>query len=262
MLVRTLEGNAITTLLGSFATPQATTSFPQALSGPTLPGGIRSVAVDPDPSSSRLFYLAPAAGGIGGFLSSLSNAKPKQIFSSPIQSWRAMIAGGRTILLEDPSDGLPGYAYALSSSGALSLLAGPLPGLQITPHPTESALLFSSSSGGNLTLYAQTGKNAPITLPIATVAEKCAWAPGKSLIAYCAVPQSSVPTGFIDLWYQGAFHTSDSIWMIDAVAGTATQIYVPQQPLDVLGPQVDPSGNYVAFENGAGRSLWVLRVVQ
>ena len=262
VLMRTLESGTIQTLLANFPTPASTSTFPQNLGGPTIAQGIRAIAVDPDPKSNQLMYLAPAAGGTGGYLSSLGNAKPKQIFSSPISSWRPMIAGGKIILLENPTDGLPGYAYTLGSSGSLSLYAGPLPGLMILPHPTQSALLFSISSGGRLTLYAQVGKSAPVALSIATVAEKCAWAPGKNLVAYCAVPQSAVPTGFIDLWYQGALHTSDSWWQIDVANGTATELYTPQQSFDVHDPQVDPSGNYIAFTNGADMSLWVLRIVQ
>lgn len=263
VLIRTLQGDAISTLLATFATPSATTTFPLPLGGPALAPDIRDIAIDPDPKSAQLFYLAKnSRGGTAGFLSSLRGAKPKQIFSSTIASWRAMIAGGRIVLLESPGDGLPGYAYTLSNGGTLSLLAGPLPGLMVLPHPTEQALLFSSSNAGRLSLYAQVGKREPVLLPIATIAEKCAWAPGASLIAYCAAPQTAPPPGFIDLWYQGASHTSDSWWVVDAASGNVTELFTPAPPLDVQDAQVDPSGNYIAFENGADLSLWILRIMQ
>lgn len=280
VVLRSIEGGSITTLLASFATPSSTTTFPQALAGPTLPEGIRTIALDPDPSTGLLFYLAPSsAGGVVGMVSSLANTRPQQIFSSPIGSWRAQFASGDIILLLSPADGVPGYAYALSAGGVQTLYAGPTPGLMVLPHPREETLLYSGSSGGRLSLYARVGKNAAVLLPVQTVAEKCVWAPDLSaqsaatnrspvrapdvsFVAYCAVPKSIPTTGFIDPWYKGSLHTSDTWWRIDAQNGTADEIFTPDSPLDVHDPHIDPTGSYIAFANGADMSLWMLRIVQ
>ena len=262
-LLRSLDGEVITTLLASFATPASTTTFPQALVGTTLPADIRSIAIDPDPKTGLLFYLEPGtAGGVVGMLSSIADAKPQQLFSSPLESWRAQFAGGKVILLLSPADDMPGYAYTLSSGGALSLLAGPTFGLMILPHPSQEALLYSSSSGGRLSLYAQVGKDAPTQLSVQTVAEKCVWAPNSTSIVYCAVPRAVPRNGFINAWYRGSLHTSDTWWQIDLQNGTAEELFTPTTPLDVHDPRIDPSGSYIAFTNGVDLSLWVLRIVQ
>ena len=263
VLIRSLENGSIATLLGSFATPASTTTFPQTLSGPTLPVGIRAVAIDPDPKSGLLFYLAPGTtGGVVGMVSNLSNSKPMQLFSSPIGSWRARFAAGNVFLLLSPADNVPGYAYTLSGSGILSLSVGPIPGLMVLPHSTQDVLVYSSSSGGQITLYAQVGKQAPVQLSVQTVAEKCVWGVGKSLTLYCAVPKAVPSSGFIDAWYQGVLHTNDTWWKIDVQSGSADELYAPDAPVDVHDPHIDASGSYIAYTNGVDLSLWVLRLVQ
>ncbi len=195
-------------------------------------------------------------------LSSLTNAKPKQIFSSPLSSWHAFFAAGKVVLLESPSDDLPGYAYTLTGGGALSLSVGPVAGLMILPHPTEQALVYSSSVGGRVSLYAQLGTKAPTLISLQTVAEKCVWAPGRSFTLYCAVPAIVSTNGFIDPWYQGVLHTSDSWWQIDLANGTVNELFTPSTSLDVHDPHIDSTGNYIAFTNGIDESLWVLRIMQ
>ena len=263
VLIRSLENGSITTLLGSFAAQASTSTFPHALGGPMLPLGIRALAVDPDPKSGSLFYLVPgAAGGVDGVMSDLANKKPVKVFSSSLQSWRAQFAAGKVVLLLSPADNVPGYAYTLSGSGALSLSVGPILGLMVLPHPTQEALVYSGSSGGQVSLYARVGKQAPTQLSIQTIAEKCVWAPGKSLTLYCAVPKAVPSSGFIDAWYQGVLHTSDTWWKIDVQNGTADEIFTPESPVDVHDPHIDASGSYVAYPNGGDLSLWVLRIVQ
>lgn len=263
VLMRSLDGESITTLLASFATSASTTTFPQALGGPTLAANIRAIAADPDPKSGAIFYLVPVAGGgTLGMLSSFAGGKPQQVFSSPIASWRAQYAASKVVLLLAPSEGAPGYAYTLGTSGALSLYAGPLSGLMILPHPTEDALVYSGSSGGRLSLFARKSKEAPTELSVQTIAEKCVWSPDKSLTLYCAVPKAVPQSGFIDAWYQGALHTNDTWWQIDVGSGTAGELFTPNSPIDVHDLRIDPSGNYIAFTNGVDMSLWVLAIVQ
>ena len=92
--------------------------------------------------------------------------------------------------------------------------------------------------------------------------DKCVWAPGISLIAYCAVPADTKNPHFIGDWYQGTLHTSDTWWKIDTAAGTATILYTMQRSLDVQHPIIDALGNYIAFQNGSDQSLWLLRLAQ
>ena len=262
VLLRTIDSDTITTLLGVFATPESTSTFPGALSGPLLPNNIRSIAIDATLKNPKIFYTVTSGNKTEGVLSTLRGANPKQVFISTIGSWRSFLAGGTPIILESPSDGIPGYAYAVSQSGSRSLLIGPVLGLQILPNSTNSALLFSGSDGGQVSLYAKIGTGQPIKLPLSTIAEKCAWAPGKTLIAYCAVPQTIPSSGFLDDWYRGVYHSNDVWWQVNIKDGTTEVLYTPTIPFDVHDPLVDPSGNYLAFTNGNDLSLWVLRIVQ
>ena len=262
VILRSLDTNgAITTFAGSFAsTTVATSSAPLALSGRYLPTNISHIIVDP--KSGALFYLTPtaAAYGVTGTSVSWNGTKSKQVFSSTLANWQPQYVGTQIALIESPADDLPGYAYALKSGGALSLLFGPVPGLEILPNPQGDAFLYSASSLGTLSLYAQVGKKAPALLPIKTIAEKCVWAPGKSLMVYCAVPGNVASAHFLSDWFQGAVHTADTWWQIDTSEGTAQVFYTMSRALDVQDPQIDPTGNYIAFINGSDQSLWMLRI--
>jgi len=245
VLLRSLDGSgAITTFAGTFAS--ATPGAPQTLSGYYLAKNIRQVAVDQ--KSGALFYLTsdPASLGIIGTMLQWDGSKQKQVFSSPIASWRPSLINGQIILLESPADDTPGYAYTLKA-GALMKLVGPVPGLDIAAHPSLNAFLFSSSSGGALALFAQVGKDAPVRLPLRTVAAKCVWLSDKSLTAYCAVPSGISSAHFMNDWYQGKVHAADVWWQVNATDGTAKILFSSQQALDVQRPTIDPSGNYIAF---------------
>jgi hypothetical protein len=195
-----------------------------------------------------------------------SGAKEKTLFSSPIEGWHLLTPGnGTVVLLQDPLDGEEGYAYTLTG-GTLSLLAEG-PGLTVLPRASSGALLFGASANGTLSLFAQSAAaRTPVLLPIRTIADKCAWAPGAAPIAYCGVPQSVPSQQFLDDWYKGIVHTSDEFYAVDASAASTTLLYNPQgdtsASLDVEDPSVDPSGQYIAFINAADQSLWVLRIAQ
>lgn len=255
------EEGGVVTFAASFMTPESTTTLPQALAGTYLPLDIRAITLETNGRS--VFYLTndPSTEGIVGS-SGAWDAKPKNVFSSFLRSWRLLSARGQTILLSSPSDDIPGFAYSLGTNGSLSPLAGPLPGLTVLPHPTESALLLGASSGGRLSLSSQVGSKVPVAITLATVAEKCVWAPGRALIAYCAVPTEASFDSFLNEWYRGALHTKDAWWKVDAVAGTAELLYTPRHDLDVQRPAINSSGTYIAFINGDDQALWVLRIVE
>ncbi|HEY4516983.1 MAG TPA: hypothetical protein VJG64_03480 [Candidatus Paceibacterota bacterium] len=271
VLLRSLDKNAaITTFVGSLhATTSAgsggantSTTTLQVLSGYYLVKNIITIAVDQ--KNGGLFYLVrdPVSRGVIGATLGWNDSKPKQVFSSPIVSWQPQYGGGEITLVESAGDGLLGYAYTLRKEGVLVPLVGPAPGLTVLPHLSESALLYSASQGGVLALYAKVGKDPAALLPIKTITEKCVWNPGKSLIAYCAVPATISSQHFMDDWYQGKVHTADAWWQVDASTGSAEILYSPPQALDVQKPTIDPSGNYIAFVNGSDQSLWMLRIAE
>ena len=264
VLIRSLSAQGVITT--TYANFSATTSDPSsvltALTSEPLPNNIRRIAVDPSGSSLFTLSLDPTTGAAIGETVSLPKLAQKQAFISPFASWEVAFSPQGITLTETPADGLAGYAYLLKNTGALSPLFGPLPGLSVLPNPSQKAFLYSTSDNGTLSLYAQVGTGAPKALSIHTVVDKCVWAPGASLTAYCAVPNSTSSTHFLDDWYQGIVHTVDTWWIIDASAGTAQELYAPTQALDAERPTTDPSGNYIAFINGGDQSLWLLKIVQ
>ena len=164
----------------------------------------------------------------------------------------------RIILLEKPASGIMGAAFTVGSS-LIPLARGP--GLMVLPHGTSSAFLFSTDSGNALTLFAQLPNATTLTLPLQTIAEKCAWAPGNDLVAYCAVPTTVPGTNFIDQWFSGETHTEDAWYRVQVSAGTAEKLYsIDGAAIDVEHAMVDDTGEYLAFTNARDKSLWVLRI--
>ena len=269
------ETGNITTFVGSVSTSTSAgsdaTSTVGALTGLYLAKNIMHISADPN--SSQLFYLVAGAGGVSGVMDqSASDGKQKQIFTSILPDWRTTwLSDGRIILTQAAAYGVPGYAYQLKSDGTLVPLLRGIAGLTVSPR-SSGALIFGASGNNAIALFAQLPGASAVQLPIRTIADKCVWAPVSSAtasstsdtIAYCAVPQVSPTGNFLDNWYQGALHTADAFWEVDASAGTAELIFTPgvQTPLDVENTTMDAGGNYIAFENGADESLWVLRLAK
>ena len=264
------ETGALTTFAGTLVADDAT-GTPQALAGSYLSPNIREVALDSASKNMLLLTIDPATGNAIGTTQLQDGTKSKHLFSSFIRSWKPFYAQGQLILLTKPSDNLPGYAYKVSMAGTLSLLVGPIPGLSILPHPTENALLYSSSGGG-VALFARAGSAAAVGIQLRTVADKCVWRRSsakasdgqaeKMLIAYCAVPAAISSSSFLSDWYRGALHTEDAWWKINAVTGEVELLFTPPSPLDVQNPTIDKTSTYIAFTNGSDQSLWMLRLVQ
>lgn len=252
---RSVDDSGITTFAGIVNT--ATSS---SLTGSVLPKNILELA--PDPNSAQIAYLQSSGSGVVGVTSAWDSSKQKQFFNSALPDWRiTWLSDGRIVLAQKAADGLAGYAYTLTG-GVLRPLLGPLPGLTVLPRAGSSALLYGTSSGGDLELFVRISATTTATrLSIATTADKCAWAPGGALIAYCAVPQTTPGGNFLDAWYRGETHSVDALWRIDAGAGQAQLIFTPDSraAIDVVHPVVDATGAYIAFMNGADLSPWLLR---
>lgn len=232
-----------------------------SLAGSYLDRNILEVAINPN--ARELFSLVSDESGVVGVRSEWDGSKAERVFESPLSQWEAVwLADGRIILTQKAADGILGYAYELSKAG-LSPLIRAVPGLTLRAKSSSGALLYGQS-GNEVALFAQVSRDATaVRLPIRTSADKCVWSPGKTPIAFCAVPHS-IPTGaYLDLRYAGALHTSDAWWRIDASAGSAEILYDPEETgvsLDVERPTIDDAGTYIAFMNGSDQSLWMLRI--
>ena len=206
--------------------------------------------------------------------SNWSGTKTKTLFSTPLSSLRlTLLADGRILLGEAPADGVLGHMYTITKDGELGQFIAPAPGLTLLPQASSTAVLYASSAGGVAHLFVRSGTTV-VSVPLSTVADKCVWTsapptPKKgevatSSIAYCAVPDSIPSSQFLDSWYRGEVHTTDSWWKIDATAGTATKLALEwprgATPPDAVDIQIDSTNSYIGFKDARDQSLWVLRI--
>lgn len=259
------DDGTMRTIAGDSLPAATTTTASTTPIGRELPPNLRSIALDP--VHRTLFWIAPdPKGGVVGASVPWKSTTGTKVFSSGIMSWRPYATtDGRLYVALAPADGVDGFAYEVQKDGTLTPLVRKVPGLSILPSGNTGTLLYSAAGGGIVSLYAKTAASStPLLLPLHTIADKCVWLPGASLIAYCAVPKDAPGKNFLTDWYQGATHSSDAWWEIDVQAGTTRQLYSPEDSdslsLDVVHPTIDPSGNYIAFTDGNDQSLWVFRV--
>lgn len=257
VLLRFAESGVIRTYSGSMLTASSTvqaTSTPGRLSGVYLTGEILAIA---PAAKDTLISLVRESTGASVVQSSWQGSGQKKIVTLPLRDWRLLVAeDGAIVVSQKASDGVSGAAYVLSASGALTPIVENVPGLVVNP---KSRTVSLYSSDGALFVKTPSGISA---LPISTSAEKCVWARGVSLVAYCAVPRISLGTRAIQDRYQGLSHSSDSWYRIDIAAGTAEEFFAPDTSasIDVESPQIDASNRYIAFTNAADKSFWLFRI--
>lgn len=269
ILRRIADDGSIITFAGTLATSSAQQetageNAPSALNGTYLAQNILAIGSDTDGKGITYLVKNPAGGSVAA-TASWTGSSQKKLFESPLENWRLyVLRDGRMYIAQKASDDIPGSAFKVATDGSLSTLVSSMPGLTILPRASSTALIYGQSSGGTLALFARVSEDAAtVRLPIRTTADKCVWAPGMDLIAYCAVPQSAGSDAFLRDWYRGALHTADSWWSVNVSAGTAEQIYVPtEDSLDVHQPTIDGGGEYIAFINGLDQSLWMLRIAK
>ena len=262
------EDGSIETFAGKLDAAVAT-STSIALAGHSLEKNILAISG----TQSTLFYLRKNADTTEGVTAQADGTKQKIVFSSPLSDWLpSALSDGRLFVAQKAASDVPGFAYGVGKSGVLVPLVPSAPGLIALPRTWTSALLWSSSGIGDTAIFTRANADAaPVRLPINTIADKCAWVPPPvnasakkpgPLLAYCAVPHSPLASVFLEEWYQGAIHTEDVWFLVDAADGSSRSFYAGSDSQDVHDPQVDPTGRWVAFIDGRDGSLWILHTAQ
>ena len=211
-------------------------------------------------SSSGILALASGVNGSTASVSRLDGTHPVSAFSSALSSLRASFAGKQYLTVTKASATLPGYAFLVDAAGRFSRVAGPLNGLSALASPSGKWLLASYTLGTALQLElvdTTTGETVP--LPVATLADKCAWTSDSSAI-YCGVPMDPPNASYPDDWYQGAVSFSDRIWKIQ-VSGRYAQLVLDfskdaKGALDAEALAVDAANTTLVFVNKNDGSLW------
>lgn len=259
VIVRRIEDGVLTTFAGTIR--QGATST--ALFGAALEKNVAHI--DLNETTGEILFVRPTASGSDIVSAHADGSKQVILFSSPLRNWQPIMVPGRRIIAQLPSDGVLGGAYEIAKSG-ITPLTNPLPGLVILPKASSTALIWSTSAGGLLSLFARSTPDAtPVIFSLKTVASKCVWGSSRAVnqnLAYCAVPRSLARGAFLDAWHQGRLHTTDAWWQIDTASGASQALYAMEETLDVRNPQIDQSGTWIAFQNGRDESLWMLRIVK
>lgn len=204
------------------------------------------------------------ASGVNGSVVSTINpdgTNPRPVFSTPLSSVRASFAGKGAYLVSTKASGLLSGDAFLYRNGVLSRVAGPHAGLVALASPQGKWVLVSYS-GANDTLQMELVNAVSaevISLPVATIADKCVWAADDSAL-YCGIPTETAGATYPDDWYQGVVHFADRIWKINVADRFAQRILdftaETEASLDATSLAIDPAQTLLTFINKNDGSLW------
>jgi len=209
---------------------------------------------------NTIFTLLSSASGSVASIAPLSGSVSSTLFNSPLSSVVLSPSGKDFVVTTKASSVVDGYAFLVSGkAGAFSRILGPYTGLSTLPSPKGDRILFSYVYKGKLfTSVISVAAHTVTALPIATLAEKCAWS-ADSVSIYCGVP-TAVTKNLPDSWYQGVDSFSDRLWKVDLTTRLATLITDPTTVtgvrIDMVALTLDTAGDVVVFTNKADNSLW------
>ncbi len=220
-------------------------------------------AITSHPIKNEVLTTVDDGSGIALIRSLWDGTKPTRIFTSALKDWRVhWLSDDALIVSEAAASGIPGSAYRVSGGGLTSIVRN-IPGLTILPRANSAAILIGADDGTVSIGVRGSAASSTVVLPIRTVPEKCVWAPGKDLVAYCAVPQRITSQQFLNDWYRGNIHTTDTWWKVIVGNATAEQLLPPgDDQLDVEKPVINDAGEYISFRNAYDKSVWVLRITE
>ncbi len=207
---------------------------------------------------STLFTLNTGSGSSVGSTAHADGTNAQTLFTSPLTSIIARVAGSGVMAVTKATSELDGYAFAVTGNTFTPVL-GPLRGLTILPSPSGKQVLFSYVDSNIFHMAILDLSTGSVTkLPLATLAEKCVWASDDSAL-YCAIPVS-ITGNQPDDWYQGVSSFSDRIWRIDLNTRLATLVLDPlvngKVTIDAVNLTLDPNSQVLVFRNKIDSSLW------
>lgn len=266
LLIRHSTDGGITlrTFLGNVV-QSTTTDGLSSLDGGYLDDGTIAIAINPSRVEPMLFYLVQGADGVVGLTADREGKNPKRIWSSPLSGWNiSWLTPDSIVLGQKAAAGASGSVYRLSlATKEMSLVLGNLNGLTVLQHPTQDAVIYSTSQGGVLKLFSRVA-GIVYELPLATFAEKCVWGRGRALQIYCAVPATLPELPLPDSWYRGETDFADRWYKVDPVTGTAEALLDPSSDfgveIDVLRPTLNEAGDTIEFTDAKTGTPWMLRI--
>lgn len=248
------ESNEIKNYLASLAssTPD------QALIGDFVTGTTGAFSVGND----EMFYESLRSdSGLVVYQVDTKKKTREAVFISPIRSWGFLPTTGGLFVESAPSSGI-GYLYQLQADQSLKKIVGNISGLMAVPNATGTYVAFSTTNAAGTSLYVINTETSIVSRsPVSTLAEKCAWVPGKAVLLFCGVP-AKIAGVSVESWLMGTQSLSDDAWLIDPIRGSAQILRSLEKEtgraIDIENPQVSPDGAYALFMNKNDLSLWSL----
>ena len=222
-----------------------------------LEPGLSEVSVQ---GTTSVVTLLPSTSGSIATLAAPDGTNVKTLFSSPLSALHIFFSGNNLVASTKASAHTNGYAYFVSkTAGTFERFAGPLRGLAALPSPKGTYAFYTYLSGNTLRSELITASDRiPVSIPLGTLAEKCAWTPDETSI-YCAVPRS-IEGALPDDWYQGAVSFSDRIWRVSLDGRIAALIVDPKTvgdvDIDAVNLTIDARADVLVFTNKKDGSLW------
>ncbi|OHA83997.1 MAG: hypothetical protein A2937_00575 [Candidatus Yonathbacteria bacterium RIFCSPLOWO2_01_FULL_47_33b] len=257
--------------IGAFTTPAKQATSTEATSEflnveeVFLPDYIPFMALAGD-GSDKLFYLENGNASSAGFIATLKNTSVAEIFASTFTEWLPQFPNQKLVTLTTkPSAKVLGHLFFLDTkTKSLTKVLSGINGLTTLTSRDGSAVLYAEIRNGlpELAIY-DVVKKETRQIALQTLPEKCAWS-AKSVIVYCAVPQTLPQAEYPDQWYQGLFSFSDNIWKIDTKTGVVEKILTPSDlrasSLDMINLTLSSDDSYLLFMNKITGTPWVFRI--
>lgn len=224
-----------------------------------LPRDLDSLAVR---GLTSIFGLTTTTSGSSGTTMKTDGSGTKTVFSSALSSLVGRFAGASSLLVQTKASArASGYAFMVPlATGVFDRILGPLAGLATLPSPSGKKILYSyATSGGFALALFDVASRTATALPVATLADKCAWGLDDS-DAYCAVPISPSVGTYPDDWYQGAAPFTDRLWRINVDSRVAEFVVNLKTEsgidFDADAITVSPKDDGLIFRNRLDGSLW------
>ncbi len=246
----------------TFLATLASTTAEQTLQGKFLPSWDRATL---DSSRTNILSVEEGASGSTLYVTKADGTGKRVVYTSPLRSWSPLQSDRDIFLQTAAASGVPGFLYRLSGQTLVKVL-GDVAGLVAVVNPSGRYVLFSAGAEDTLATYLiDTSNNELYESPVATIASKCAFLGKDSPEAVCGVP-ATIPDGsYPNDWLLGRVSFSDDVWVVDAVAGAAQLVALPEEEarasLDVTYPTVSPDGTYFGFIDKNNLSFWSLRLL-
>ncbi len=277
---RLLKKESIRTYLAYLSVPEfsaeSTSTNPVLgrLTGDFLPDNITELSVSPD--GTQLFYLLPIANGVSGTIVNIRTKEAREIFRNSFSEWIPQLLNDGTIILTTKASArFEGYVYHYDpDKKTLSRVIRKVRGVTSFTNPTGTRTLFNEITPGSVRLnvwtqegylYDEEGVRESITIPIATLPEKCSWAKNNVRI-FCGASMGTPRGELPDEWYQGTMSFQDTFWTVDTDTSEITFLADPTKEekalrsFDVIWPFTSVDERYMIFTNKTDMNLWSFRI--